>query len=333
MQPSDTTHTDKTILIFEKPENYFFPYYDGSVFAPFGVPQPGFRYLIYKVLYLLRLPCCSLFWGSWKLSARTAKQVIIFDYGYQRGMERYIHRINPHCQVSLFFWNKVNRYNRNHLRFSNADAVFSTDPEDCKKYGLKYNHIFYPREFYTPCSPCTGSDRLFFLGADKGRISYVSSLKLILEESGISCDIRILPPSARYTDPDYRERFRDILIGQRLSYREYLAQLKDCNILLDINQEGQSALTMRVMESIYLSKKLLTNNRHIVEYDFYDPRNILILPEEGLPAVKEIQDFLKIPFHPYPDSILDGYSFEHWIKQFTHKAASVPSEEAPDKGL
>ena len=90
---------------------------------------------------------------------------------------------------------------------------------------------------------------------------------------------------------------------------------------------------MRVMESIYLSKKLLTNNRHIVEYDFYDPRNILILPEEGLPAVKEIQDFLKIPFHPYPDSILDGYSFEHWIKQFTHKAASVPSEEAPDKGL
>ena len=44
MQPSDTTHTDKTILIFEKPENYFFPYYDGSVFAPFGVPQPGFLY-------------------------------------------------------------------------------------------------------------------------------------------------------------------------------------------------------------------------------------------------------------------------------------------------
>lgn len=317
MQPSETTCTGNTILIFEKPESYFFPHYDGIVFAPFGVPQPGFRYLIYKVLYLLRLPCCSLFWGSWKRPAKTAKQVILFDYGYQRGMERYIHRINPDCQVFLFFWNKVNRYNRNHLRFSNANAVFSTDPEDCKKYGLKYNHIFYPRDYYTPYAPVTGPDRLFFLGADKGRAPYISSLKQILEESGISCDIRILPPAGRHAAPDYPERFREVFSGQRLSYREYLSRLMDCHVLLDINQEGQSALTMRVMESIYLSKKLITNNRHIIEYDFYDPRNILVLPEEGLPTVGEIQTFLKLPFRPYADSILDNYSFEHWLKQFS----------------
>lgn len=317
MQPSETTCTGNTILIFEKPESYFFPHYDGIVFAPFGVPQPGFRYLIYKVLYLLRLPCCSLFWGSWKRPAKTAEQVILFDYGYQWGMERYIHRINPDCQVFLFFWNKVNRYNRNHLRFSNANAVFSTDPEDCKKYGLKYNHIFYPRDYYTPYAPVTGPDRLFFLGADKGRAPYIFSLKQILEESGISCDIRILPPAGKHAAPDYPERFREIFSGQRLSYREYLSRLKDCNVLLDINQEGQSALTMRVMESIYLSKKLITNNRHIIEYDFYDPRNILVLPEEGLPTVGEIQTFLKLPFRPYPDSILDNYSFEHWLKQFS----------------
>ncbi len=316
MQPSDTTYTDNTILIFEKPENYFFPHYRGSVFAPFGVPQPSLRYLVYKILYLLHLPCCSMFWGSWRHHVKTAEQVVIFDYGYQRGMERCIHRLNPHCRVSLFFWNKVNRYNRSHLRFSDAGAIYSTDPEDCKRYGLKYNHIFYPRDYYTPCPPRTGPDRLFFLGADKGRIPYISSLKQLLEKSGISCDIRILQPAAGHSCPDYPESFRDILIPRRLSYDEYLAQLKDCNILLDINQEGQSALTMRVMESIYLSKKLLTSNRHIVEYDFYDPRNIFILPEEGLPSVREIQDFLKIPFHPYPDSILDSYSYEHWIKQF-----------------
>lgn len=317
MQPANTTHTDKTIFIFEKPENYFFPHYAGSIFAPFGVPQPGLRYFIYKILHLLRLPCCSLFWGKWKIPAKSARQVIIFDYGYQRGMERYIHRINPDCQVSLFFWNRINRYNKSHLRFSNTDAIFSTDPEDCKKYGLKYNHIFYPREFYTPPATSAGQNNLFFLGADKGRASYITSLKGLLEESGISCDIRVLPDADKRRDADYQERFRDILTHRRLSYDEYLAQLKSCNILLDINQEGQSALTMRVMESIYLSKKLITNNRHITAYDFYDSRNILVLPEEGLPAAQEIRDFLSIPFHPYPDSILDGYSFEHWVKQFS----------------
>ncbi len=313
MQPSNTTIPQETILIFEKPESYFFPHYGDLVFPPFGVPQPSLRYLVYKVMYLLHLPCCSLFWGPWKKPAKTAKQVIIFDYGYQRGMERYIHRINPGCQVSLFFWNKINRYNKGHLHFSNADAIFSTDPEDCRKYGLKYNHIFYPGDFFTPHTPSKGQDKLFFLGIDKGRAPYIFSLKNVLEESGLSCDIRVF---SHTSDSAYRERFQDILTDERLSYSKYLDQVADCNVLLDVNQEGQSALTMRVMEAIYFSKKLITSNRFIPDYDFYDPRNILVLPEEGLPAAEEIRNFLNKPFHPYPDSILKNYSFEHWAAQF-----------------
>lgn len=309
MQSSDT------ILIFEKPEAYFFPHYNGSVFAPFGVPQPSLRYLAYKVLHMLHLPGSHLFWGSWKIPARTARQVVIFDYGYQRGMERHIRRINPDCRVYLFFWNKVNPYNKGHLRFSNADAVFSTDPEDCEKYGLKYNHIFYPREYYVPYTCPAGQNRLFFLGADKGRAAYIASLKHVLEEGSLICDIRVL---ASTKDPAYQERYQDILTDTRLSYSEYLAQLKSCNVLLDINQVGQSALTMRVMEAIYLSKKLITNNRHILTYDFYDPDNILVLPENGLPSAVEIQHFLQIPFRSYPDSVLEDYSFEHWLAGFAN---------------
>lgn len=315
MQPSKniSAAAPETILIFEKPENYFFPHYSDSVFSPFGIPQPSLRYLLYKVMYLLRLPCCSMFWGRWKTAAKTAKRIIIFDYGYQRGMERYIHRTNPDCQVFLFFWNKVGRYNKGHLRFSDADAIFSTDPEDCKEYGLKYNHIFYPVEFYTSYALPDERNKLFFLGADKGRAAYISSLKKIFEKCGLYCDIRVLSHTA---DTDYREHFQDILTDKRLSYNEYLKTLADYNILLDVNQEGQSALTMRVMESIYLSKKMITNNHFIPDYDFYDPNNILVLPKEGLPAAEEIQDFLKKPFHPYTDSILESYSFEHWVSQF-----------------
>jgi len=313
MFPPNTGPAPDTILIFEKPDAYFFPHYNGSVFAPFGVSRPGPGYLIYKIMYLLHLPCCSLFWGRWKLSARTAKQAILFDYGYQRGMERYIRRINPDCRVFLFFWNKVSRYNKKHLRFSNTDAIFSTDPEDCERYGLKYNHIFYPKEFYTPPAPSAEPETLFFLGADKGRAPYISSLKHVLEESGLLCDIRIL---STVKDSGYRERFQDILTDRRLSYSEYLTQLKSCHVLLDVNQAGQSALTMRVMEAIYLSKKLITGNRQILTYDFYDPDNILVLPENGLPTVEEIQCFLRKPFHPYPAAVLNDYSFEHWLKGF-----------------
>lgn len=314
MQSPDDTHTQDTILIFEEPDAYFFPHYQGCVFAPFGVPQPSLRYLAYKILHLLHLPGYSLFWGSWKVPARTARQVIIFDYGYQRGMERYIRRINPDCRVTLFFWNKINPYNIGHLRaFSATDAVFSTDPEDCGKYGLKYNHIFYPREYHTPEINPVRQHRLFFLGTDKGRAPYIASLKHVLEAGGLICDIRVLTSTK---DPAYRERYQDILTDTRLSYEEYLTQLKTCSVLLDITQEGQSALTMRVMESIYLSKKLITSNRHILSYDFYDPDNIFILPEHGVPAPEDIQHFLHVPFRPYPDAVLEHYSFEHWLRAF-----------------
>lgn len=308
MQSSDL------ILVFAEPQLYFFTHYQDMVFAPFSIPHPGFCHLLHKAMEMLRLPCRSVFWGEWKTRVKGAKLVVIFDYGYLRSMERYIHRRNPDCQVCLFFWNRVNRYNRRHLDFSDHNAIFSTDPGDCKRYGLRYNHIFYPREFYTPYLSLSGENKLFFLGVDKGRAPYISSLKQILEDSGISCDIRIVAPAA---DPDYRKRFQTILTDRRLSYQAYLTQLRGCNILLDINQAGQGALTMRVMEAIYLSKKLITNNQDIASYDFYDPDKIFLLPEKGFPSVEELQCFLQKPFHPYPGHILDSYSFEHWAAQFT----------------
>lgn len=311
MQSSDL------LLVFAEPQLYFFTYYHDMVSAPFNIPQPGFRYLLYKAMEILHLPCRSIFWGEWKRRVKTAKRVIIFDYGYLPDMERYIHRVNPDCQVFLFFWNRVNRYNRKHLDFPDHNAIFSTDPEDCKRYGLRYNHIFYPREFYTPYIPLSGENKLFFLGMDKGRAPYIHSLKQILEDSGISCDIRIIASSA---DSDYRKRFQTVLTDKRLSYHQYLTHLGHCNLLLDINQAGQSALTMRVMEAIYLSKKLITNNQDITSYDFYDPNNIFLLPEEGFPSVKELQCFLQKPFNPYPSHILDHYSFEHWAAQFISTA-------------
>ncbi len=74
---------------------------------------------------------------------------------------------------------------------------------------------------------------------------------------------------------------------------------------------------MRVLESVFLSKKLITNNPDIVNYDFYTPDNIMLLPENGAPPnPQDIRDFLEKPFVPYSEAVLDSYSFEHWKAQF-----------------
>ncbi len=306
-------HGKDTVIIFQKPGLYFFPRYADMVFAPFCIPEKSLRYLLYKVLCLLGLPCRSLFWGEWKRHIPGAKQAIIFDYGYQPGMEAYIRRVNPDCRVVLFYWNRVGRYNSSPLQAMEHRDIYSTDPGDCERYQLKYNHIFYPRELFRPSLPL-GTNRLFFIGTDKGRAPYIKALKPVLEQSGLTCDIRILPQTK---DREYRRQYQEILTDAPLPYEEYLLQLDSCDVLLDLCQKGQTALTMRVMEAIYLSKKLITGNQSIVRYDFYDPDKIFLLPEnDSLPNPEDLQNFLRKPFVPYSDAILEAYSFEHWKSNF-----------------
>lgn len=302
-----------TILIFQEPDLYFFPFYKDITFSPFGIPERSFRYLIYKALYIFRIPYCSLFWGKWKNHIRTARRVIIFDYGYQAGMETYIHKINPNCRVYLFFWNIITKEQKNHLLFTDKASIYSTDKGCCQAYNFKYNHIFYPKAFYQPYFP-QYQNKIFFIGHDKGRGAYIQKLCDFFQKCGLICDIHILSNSKNKV---YRAALSDILTDKHLSYSEYCKNIKHCGILLDINQRGQTALTMRVLESIYFSKKLITNNKDIISYNFYNENNIFLLPDKiNRTTVDQLKVFLKKPFLPYSEEVLNFYDFEHWKKQF-----------------
>ena len=125
-------------MIFQHPELYFFPQYKNIVFSPFGVREHGVSYWIYKAMHFAHIPGYSFFWGDWKNHLKTAKKIIIFDYGYQRGMETYIHTINPNCEVYLFYWNIITPKRINYKLFTDKEAIYSTDPADCEKYNFKY---------------------------------------------------------------------------------------------------------------------------------------------------------------------------------------------------
>lgn len=312
-QRKSTNNTPDTLLVFERPGLYFFPALAPFVFPSFCVPQHSLRYLIYKLLYLLHLPGTHFFWGDWTKHLAGAKRVIIFDYGYQRGMEHYIHRVNPDCEVLLFFWNLITPERINHKLFSDQSAIYSTDPGDCARYRFHYNSIFYTRQYYRGWKD--KNHRLFFIGQDKGRSKTLLNLKRKLTGAGISCDIRIV---SHKKDSASIRSLGELYFPHELSYNDYLKLADDCDILLDFNQEGQQALTMRVMEAIFLSKKLITNNSAIRGLDFYNENNIFLLPEnpDNLQEAA-LRSFLEKPFVPYPEEILDYYDFFSWKERFS----------------
>ena len=62
-----------------------------------------------------------------------------------------------------------------------------------------------------------------------------------------------------------------------------------------------------------MEKKLITNNSSVVEYDFYNPKNIFVI---GQRSNDELNAFIETPYEPVSDSIVEKYTFSSWVKRF-----------------
>ena len=89
--------------------------------------------------------------------------------------------------------------------------------------------------------------------------------------------------------------------------------LASSHAILDIHQPAQKGLTIRTFEALGLQKKLITTNPRVKNYDFYNPKNILVVDREN-PVVSE--EFMSIPFEPTPKEIYDKYLVTNWVREF-----------------
>lgn len=67
---------------------------------------------------------------------------------------------------------------------------------------------------------------------------------------------------------------------------------------------------MRIIEMIGMKKKIITTNKDIVNYDFYDSRNIFVLDRNDLNI--SLGAFSNRYFD-VDDSVYNRYSLESWI--------------------
>ena len=80
--------------------------------------------------------------------------------------------------------------------------------------------------------------------------------------------------------------------------------------VLDIQHPRQTGLTMRTIEMIGMRKKIITTNKSIVKYDFYNPNNIMVIDRNN-PMIDS--SFFDKPYFELPKEIYDKYSIKKWI--------------------
>jgi hypothetical protein len=96
-------------------------------------------------------------------------------------------------------------------------------------------------------------------------------------------------------------KYRVLNIGRKINRKDFCYEpkpsselseiLQASRIIIDIQHPKQTGLTMRTIEMLGLKKKLITTNKDVVDYDFYDEKNIFIIDRKN-PQIS--MDFLAI---------------------------------------
>ena len=242
------------------------------------------------------------FWFSdWKNRLDDIETVIVFAENRIDHL-KYIKKKHPNIRIILWYWNPA-------FRCIHPDKVpdelcekWSFDIEDCKKYSLHYNNQFYFDNIKLKQSESKYD--AFFLGNNKGRRQYLDYIKSILTHNKLV--------SRFYIVPDKNESHVEQAVP--ISYEEYLHKyVSSTKGLIDMQPKGQSGLTLRPLESIFFKKKLITNDRNIKNYDFYNPSNIFILEVDDH---NSLVDFMNKNYEEINTEIIRKYDVTCWLKNF-----------------
>lgn len=158
---------------------------------------------------------------------------------------------------------------------------------------VKYNMYYYP-QFYRSYPEQTELTEkydydFYFCGRDKGRKTLIDFFQKRLSKFG-KCKFIIIPEN----NPDF------------MGYYDYIDEVKKAKVLCEIGQKGQTGLTIRALEALYFNKKLITTNSSIINEDFYNPKNILIITEQT--SEEDLRNFLNCPMSAVDVSIIHKYS-------------------------
>jgi hypothetical protein len=98
----------------------------------------------------------------------------------------------------------------------------------------------------------------------------------------------------------------------KLSASEVIEIVASSRVILDIQHPKQTGLTMRTLETIGSGKKLITTNKKVRQYDFYEKENVAIIDRKNPTHSLELSFFQKNG-KTISENIINNYSLKNWL--------------------
>ncbi len=225
----------------------------------------------------------------------------------------------PNARFTLYFWDSYrNMPGDSPAKVDVFDRAFSFDPIDCDHdQRLRFRPLFYLDRFRHLPQLEQDIDVLFLgtVHTDRYRV-----LKRMQD---------VMPPDLRFVQILYYPSKKLFQVRRLIDPRMWGARRKEfifepiaggtvenlfarTRIAVDIERSVQSGFTIRTIEMLGASKKLITTNPRVVRADFYDPNNVAVI-DRYEPRLED--DFLRKPYRHIPEAMLDRYSLSGWLNE------------------
>ena len=166
--------------------------------------------------------------------------------------------------------------------------------------------FFFGEARIRPLSEEEISCDVFYVGRDKGRLAQLLSYEKRLQQLGLRTDFHVVANRNHFV-----LRNRDVL-KPAIPYEQVLTRIGQSHAIFDFYEDPEMGLSLRPFEALLYGKKLITNNRNLLNCDFYHKNNVFIL---GVDDWSELPDFMKRPLADV-SSFVGEYSFAAWYAQF-----------------
>lgn len=250
-----------------------------------------------------------------------------FDYVFVVNLEAMTPEIvqqirlqQPQAKFILYMWDSIKNKKSAQLAFKLFDWCYSFDKNDSETLpNVGFRPLFFIDEFDSKTwdNSYTIIYDLCFIGTvHSDRYNLVNSIKKQVEGYGLKTYFylyfhnKILFFYKKLRDIKfYKARFSEFQF-KSISATDLAQKIKQSGAILDIQHPHQTGLTMRTLEMLGASKKLVTTNKHIVEYDFFNPNNIVVIDRQN-PQISEF--FLKTGFVEVDEKIREKYALRGWL--------------------
>lgn len=235
---------------------------------------------------------------------------ILFVLGHLDLPESFMRNLNENYKIKrriLYIWDTIKRMKNYNNWIKNFNEVYSFDMKESEENNFIYRPTFYSKRLEK--NKCKHKYEILFIGA------YSKERYLFLKE-------KILPHFSKYyiylywNFKNYIKNILKLDLGMvfplKIKKNIYNKKMYRSQIIIDLLQFEQVGVTQRVLDALYLEKKIITDNKEISQYEFFNKNNILIVDSKIQKS--DVEKFKKVKYIKINEEIIEYYSLEKWVE-------------------